>query len=137
MPIVHQELINYVPHAPEKTLDGRIVSVYGGEYSVGSGDVVTLNRGSKDGLEIGDVLAVMSNGDTIVDRTVSGHEKVKLPDESVGHVFVFRVFDNIAYALLVSASGPIGVGDRFMQPEAGLAANERAAVEAKASADMR
>jgi LysM repeat protein len=133
VPIGHQELINYVPRAPEKAIEGRIVAVYGGEYSVGSGNVVALNRGAKDGLEIGDVLAVLSNGDTIVDRTVSGHDKVKLPDENVGHIFVFRLFDNISYALLVSASGPIGVGDRFTQPEAGLAANERAAIETSAA----
>ena len=119
VPITHQELISYVPHRPDKNVEGRIVAVYGGVASVGSGDIVTLNRGSKDGLEIGDVLAVLRDGQTIVDRTVSGHEKVKLPDEDVGHLFVFRVFEGISYGLLVSASGPVKVGDRFNQPDAG------------------
>jgi len=119
VPIEHQELINYAPHRPEKNIEGRIVAVYGGVKSVGAGDIVALNRGRNDGLEIGHVLAVMRNGGTIVDRTVPGHEKVKLPDEDIGHLFVFRVFDTIAYALLVSASGPVQVGDRFDQPDAG------------------
>jgi nucleoid-associated protein YgaU len=117
VPIEHQELINYVPRRPDKNIEGRIVSVYGGVASVGAGDIVTLNRGRKDGLEIGNVLAVLHNGQTIVDRTAPGHEKVKLPDEDIGHLFVFRLFDGISYALLVSASGPVQVGDRFDQPD--------------------
>jgi nucleoid-associated protein YgaU len=117
VPIEHQELINYVPRRPDKNIEGRIISVYGGVIAVGAGDIVTINRGRKDGLEIGNVLAVLRNGDTIVDRTTPGHQKVKLPDENVGHLFVFRVFDSVSYALLVSASGPITVGDRFNQPD--------------------
>jgi hypothetical protein len=118
IPIEHQELINYVPRRPDKDITGRIVAVYGGVMAVGAGDIVTINRGRKDGLEIGNVLAVLRNGDTIVDRTAPHKEKVKLPDENVGHLFVFRVFDNVSYALLVAASGPIAVGDRFDQPDA-------------------
>lgn len=117
VPIGHQELISYVPHRPEKNVEGRIVSVYGGEESVGTGSIVTLNRGRNDGLEIGTVLAVLHNGDTIVDRTQPGHEKVKLPDETIGNLFVFRLFDGISYALMVSANGPVAVGDRFAQPD--------------------
>ncbi len=117
VPVGHQELISYVPHRPEGDVRGRIVSVYGGEASVGLGSIVTLNRGLKDGLEIGHVLVVLHNGDTIVDRTRPGSEQVKLPDEPIGNLFVFRLFDGISYALMVSASGPVAVGDRFVQPE--------------------
>lgn len=127
VPINHQELISYVPRRPEQDVDGRIISVYGGVDTVGAGSIVTLNRGSKDGIEIGTVLGVLHNGDTIVDRTQSGHEKVKLPDEHIGHVFVFRLFDNISYALLVSASGPIQVGDRVAPPDAALPGQVKAA----------
>ena len=118
VPIEHQELINYVPHRPDKNIEGRIVAVYGGVMAVGAGDIVTINRGRKDGLELGDVLGVLRNGETVVDRTSPGKERVKLPDENIGNLFVFRVFENISYALLVAASGPIAVGDRFNQPEA-------------------
>lgn len=127
VPITHQELINYVPHRPERDIAGRIVAVYGGVDTVGAGSIVTLNRGRRDGLDIGSVLAVMSNGQTIVDRTAANHEKVKLPDENIGHLFVFRIFDNISYALLVAASGPVAVGDRFTQPDAPPAATGAAA----------
>ncbi|SPE25718.1 conserved hypothetical protein [Burkholderiales bacterium] len=118
VPIGHQELLNYVPRRPERNVEGRIVSIYGGEESAGPGDVVTLNRGSKDGLEIGTVLAVLHNGQTIVDRTQPGNEKVKLPDEAIAYVFIFRLFDGISYGLLVATTGPIAVGDRIAPPDA-------------------
>ncbi len=127
VPIDHQELVNYVPRRPEKDVDGRIISVYGGVASVGSGDVVALDRGGRDGLEIGNVLAVYHHGRDMVDRTQSAHEAVKLPDERIGHAFVFRVFDTIAYALLVSASGPVQVGDRVTQPDGPAARPVRSA----------
>jgi hypothetical protein len=117
VPIGHQELISYVPRRTDKDIEGRIISVYDGEASVGTGSIVTLNRGSNDGLELGSVLSVLHNGDTIVDRTAPGKQVVKLPDESVGNLFVFRLFNNISYALLVTASGPIAVGDRFAPPD--------------------
>jgi nucleoid-associated protein YgaU len=129
VPIGHQELVNYVPRPPVHDVDGRIISVYGGVASVGADSIVALNRGGRDGLEIGTVLSVLRNGETVRDRTVSGHEMVKLPDESVGHVFVFRIFDAISYGLLVSASGPILVGDRVAAPDRAV---EAAAATGKA-----
>jgi hypothetical protein len=64
------------------------------------------------------VVAVLRNGDTVVDHTQPGEERIQLPDDYVGTAFVFRVFDGISYALLLSASGPIQVGDRIGSPDA-------------------
>lgn len=121
VPVDHQELINYVPHRMEKDITGSIISVYSGVQAVGAGNIVTLNRGRNDGLEIGHVVAVLRNGNEITDRTAD-NERVRLPDEYVGTAFVFRVFDSISYALLLSASGPIMVGDHIGQPDGGPAA---------------
>jgi nucleoid-associated protein YgaU len=117
IPIEREALNNYVPHRPARAVDGRLISVYGGVNTVGANSVVTLNRGSKDGLEIGTVLAVSRAGPTQLDRTADKKEFIKLPNERIGQMFVFRVFDNIAYALVMSASGPIKVGDHFSQPD--------------------
>jgi hypothetical protein len=113
VPVVHQELVNYAPHRIESNIHGRIISVYEGLSSVGAGSIVTLNRGRNDGLEVGHVVSVLRNGDQVVDHTQPGEEKIRLPDDYIGTAFVFRVFDGVSYALLVSASGPIQVGDRI------------------------
>jgi len=117
VPIERQPLIAYVPHRPDRPVDGRIVSIYAGVDQAGPQSIVAINRGRADGLEIGHVLALLETGATVQDRTVSGREFVKLPDERIGEMFVFRVFDRIAYALIMNLSKPVKVGDRFTQPD--------------------
>jgi len=52
----------YVPHAPEGKIRGRIISAYGGLSDSGRYQTVVINRGSRDGLEPGHVLAVYREG---------------------------------------------------------------------------
>jgi hypothetical protein len=52
----------YIPHAPDKEINGRIISAYGGLTDSGVYQTVVINRGSRDGLEPGHVLAVYREG---------------------------------------------------------------------------
>jgi hypothetical protein len=117
IPIERQTLVNYVPRAPERAISGRVVSVYGGVDQAGSLSIITLNRGARDGVEVGHVLALLQVGETIVDRTSPKREMIKLPDEQIGHMFVFRVFEAVSYALVMRTTQAIKVGDRFTQPD--------------------
>jgi hypothetical protein len=45
-----------------------------------------------------------------------GNAKIKLPDERHGSLFVFRVFNRMSYALILSVQVPVSAGDRFTQP---------------------
>jgi len=119
VPIEREPLITYVPHRPQRPIEGWLISVYGGIGDVGAESIVALDRGASDGLDIGTVLAVSRSGKTVRDSTVSGSQYIKLPDERVGHMFVFRVYDHISYALVMTATGPIKVGDRFGLPDQG------------------
>lgn len=51
----------YVPRAPQKSVRGHIVSTYGSLLETGPMSVVALSRGSRDGLEVGHVLAIHSS----------------------------------------------------------------------------
>lgn len=129
VPVERQQLASYVPRRPERALDGRIVSVYGGVTQAGSQNVVTINRGARDGVENGHVLALLAAGPTIQDRTsVKRNEFVKLPDERIGEMFVFRVFDRISYALVMRLERAVEVGDRFTTPNDMVATETRPAV---------
>jgi hypothetical protein len=55
-------------------------------------------------------------GATAVDRTDPQRVAMKLPDERHGLLFVFRAFERVSYALIVSVQDPVGNGDRFTQP---------------------
>jgi hypothetical protein len=54
-------VFSYVPRAPAKQVNGRIVSTYGSLFETGPRSIVALSKGSADGLEVGHVLAIYRN----------------------------------------------------------------------------
>jgi LysM repeat protein len=115
-PLPQREFTNYAPHAPAAPIAGQIVSLYGDALTAGQNQIVALNRGARDGIERGHVLALWRDGERVIDRTDPSHPTIKLPDERHGTLFVFRVFDRMSYALILSVKEPVKPGDRFTQP---------------------
>ncbi|MDQ6680894.1 MAG: LysM peptidoglycan-binding domain-containing protein, partial [Pseudomonadota bacterium] len=101
-PLPAREYTNYAPHSPEAPLDGQIVSIYGDALTAGQNQIVALNRGARDGIERGHVLALWRDGVRAIDKTDATRPLLKLPDERHGVLFVFRVFDRMSYALIMS-----------------------------------
>ena len=117
LPVPPTPILNYVPHAPYQPIDARIVSIYGGVSNAGQNQIVSVNRGSNDGIDIGTVLQLYRTGDVIVDRTEGKKETIKLPDTDYGSIFVFRVFKNISYALVMQVKDSVQIGDVAKSPE--------------------
>jgi len=115
-PVPPNEFSNYAPHAPQGAMAGQIVSVYGEALQAGQNQIVSLNRGTRDGMERGHVLALWRDGITAIDSTDPSRPTIKLPDERHGTLFVFRVFDRMSYALILTVKEPVKAGDRFTQP---------------------
>ena len=115
-PVPQREFSNYAPHAPASPMAGQIVSLYGDALTAGQNQIVALNRGARDGVERGHVLALWRAGDRVIDKTDPSRPAIKLPDERHGMLFVFRVFDRMAYALILSVKDPVKPGDHFTQP---------------------
>ena len=111
-----REFTNYAPHAPQGPVEGQIVSIYGDGLNAGQNQIVSLNRGAVNGIERGHVLALLHAGERTVDKTDPQRPTLKLPDERQGLLFVFRVFDRMSYALILSVQDPVKGGDRFTQP---------------------
>lgn len=144
---------NFVPHAPDSAISGRIIKIYGGVAEAGPQSIVSISRGSADGIEIGHVLAINRYGRVIKDpeyvqdkdakpklkelnfdvshdaegKPIVNFRKepdtlvlepgmVKLPDERIGLLMVFRVFENVSYALVMQASQPINTLDSVTTP---------------------
>jgi len=116
LPVTRPLPTNYAPRAPEQDVRGRVVSIYGGVAQAGRNQIVALNRGSAQGLQVGHVLALTSAGRTITDRTNGPPVSIRLPDERNGLMFVFRVFDKVSYAMIMNVVGPVSIGDRFTPP---------------------
>ena len=118
LPEPARQLVSYVPRAPLQTVtDGRIVSVYGNSVQFASqNQVVAINKGTRDGIESGNVLAILKNGQTIVDRTGGGKETLKLPNERIGLLMVFRPFEKASYALVLEITDTPKAGDLLVNP---------------------
>ena len=110
-------ILNYVPHPPARQIDARVVSIYGGVANAGQSQIITVNRGRADGIDVGTVLQLYRLGATIVDKTEGKKDVVKLPNTEYGNVFVFRVFNNISYALVMQVRDSVQVGDVAKSPE--------------------
>ena len=115
-PTPAREFSNYAPHAPQSPLSGQIVSIYGDALTAGQNQIVSLNKGAADGMERGHVLALWRTGTRVIDKTDASRPTIKLPDERHGMLFVFRVFDRLSYALILSVKDPVKPGDGFTQP---------------------
>lgn len=117
LPAPQRDLVSYVPRAPLMRAEGRIVSMYGSAVAfVGQNQIVTINRGAKDGMERGHVLALIRDGESLADRTDGKRAQIKLPDERNGLMMVFLTFERVSYALVLQSSDAIKVGDRFTSP---------------------
>ncbi len=119
IPIDDREIVtSYFPRKPDSDVDALIIDVVDGVSRIGQFNVVVVNIGQSDGIEAGHVLDIFKSGATIVDRMSKQKRKeaVKLPDEKVGTMMIFRPFERVSYALVMSAQKDIRIHDRVRTP---------------------
>jgi nucleoid-associated protein YgaU len=103
-----------VPLEPAKSalfIAGKIIDIPKGVTQIGVLDAVTLNKGRRDGLVEGQLLAVIKAGATVRDPLTGA--PTTLPDERGGTLLVFRTYEKLSYGLVLNASRPLAVMDRF------------------------
>ena len=127
----------YFPRAPRGFEGGQIISVYGGVEQIGQFDIVVINRGERENMEVGHVLDIYQRGELIVDKIATQRrrdddnvstwdkvkesvtnekQKVKLPDEKAGQLMIFRTFEKVSLALVLKASRSIHTLDNVKTP---------------------
>lgn len=116
--LLHTEdrMINstFTPSKPEGDVRGQMISVDGGVGNIGQYDVVVINRGTREGIEEGNVLAIYKKGGIVRDPVTS--ERIELPAARAGLLMVFRVFDKLSYGLILKATRPLAVMDEVRTP---------------------
>jgi hypothetical protein len=157
-----EPLRSFVPMPAPANLQARIMAVLNGVSQIGQFDVVALNRGSRQGVQIGHVFEVFQGGDLRHDevrsrraewnwrnetpldtsfwygdweldgwernrpdpdaplplhrRAVRPLDQYVVPDMRSGVIMVFRVFPRVSFALVMSATRPMHVGEMVAAP---------------------
>ena len=93
---------------------GKIIRVMGSIGTAAKNGVVTVDRGTADGIEIGQVFSTYQDGETVRDPKTK--ETVKLPGQYVGSVMIFKSFDRISYAFVLESELPIKIGSNIKPP---------------------
>jgi len=145
----------FLPSTPYRDIDANILSVVNGVAEIGQYQVVVVDVGDDDGIEVGNVLGIYQSGKIVKDRIateIKGNQRieidpddalggmidsirnyitdfehsalgtylgrpntkpelVELPEEYAGVLMVFRIFENVSYALVMEAVSPIHVLD--------------------------
>ncbi len=104
----------FVPRAPDQQIKGKVIA--GSDNSVfemAPYSTIIINQGERNGLQSGHVLGLYHSEGSIP----NGRNKpIPLPEQRYGLVLVFRVFDKMAYGLVMSASRPVHVLDTVRNP---------------------
>ncbi len=104
----------FSPSKPDTNITGQMISVNSGVGNIGQYNVVVINRGEREGIVEGNILAIYKNGGLVRDPYTK--EKIELPSERAGLLMVFRVFEKVSYGLILRATRPLAVMDEVRTP---------------------
>ncbi|PCI22171.1 MAG: peptidoglycan-binding LysM-like protein [Piscirickettsiaceae bacterium] len=104
LPIIEGKIIqNFHPHPVAGDLQGHIIGVVDGVNQIGQYNVVVIDKGIKDGVEVGHVFIIDHAGEKIRDVIAGAGEEVQLPNEEAGTLMIFRAFERVSYGLVMEA----------------------------------
>ncbi len=107
----------FFPHVPDKEVNAQIISLYDALFGVAQYQIVVINKGERDGMEVGHLLATYTQGNVVRDRYDTRSSKlVKLPNERSGLVMIFKTFERVSYALTMESKRVIHKNDYLHTP---------------------
>lgn len=109
----------FMPHAMDAMPEGmKVIALTQTSYGSGHYQIVAINAGRQQGVELGHVFSAFREGKLVQDSVKTPKTsraafvdkelgKVKLPDQYSGHILVFRVFDEVSYAMIMDGDRPV------------------------------
>jgi hypothetical protein len=108
---------NFIPKPPASYVEGQILALVDAVSQTAQRQVVVINLGEREGMEVGTVLAIDQRGEVVRDPYAKGGTRtVKLPDHRAGLLMVFRVFERVSYGLIVDTSRAVKLYDIVRNP---------------------
>lgn len=118
LPIDKSKIDNlYFPRTPDRDIKGQIISLFDALFGIAKFQIAVINRGNRDGLEVGHLLETQTKGARVHDRYDPRRKSnIDLPDERSGLMMVFRTFDHVSYGLILESSRVISNHDVVTNP---------------------
>lgn len=117
------------PTEPAEELIGQIVSFQGVETMASQLDTVVIDLGLSDNLAVGDILTIQHESTSMVDvverermsfrermRSIFNPATLELPGKEIGTLLVYRTFENLSYAVILSSTEPATLYNRVASP---------------------
>lgn len=104
----------FLPHAPADDIEGVVLSVEGGVNQFGPWDVVTVNLGERENIEVGHIFAISQVGEVVKDPVTD--QIIQLPDTRAGLLMIFRTFEKMAFGLVLQADRALHINDKIHAP---------------------
>jgi hypothetical protein len=107
------------PTEPSSDISGQIVAFLGGESLASQLDTVVIDLGLRDNLEVGNILSIQRPSIDVVDdfdqgsqtfrerlRSTFSSDTIELPGEDIGTILVYKTFEQLSYAVIISSTQP-------------------------------
>ncbi|MCW8831464.1 MAG: peptidoglycan-binding protein, partial [Gammaproteobacteria bacterium] len=96
---------------------GQIISLFDALFGIAKYQIAVINRGNRDGLEIGHLLETQSSGEIIKDHLAPRKgDDIQLPAKRSGLMMIFRTFDKVSYGLILESTLVINNHDVVKTP---------------------
>lgn len=122
--------LTFYPRPPDFDVPegASVIGIRGGDFAVGHYQVVAIDIGISDGVEPGHTFSVFHPNRKVRDDFIDGlrgrpapvgvsGDNVQLPAQFIGQVMVFRSFDRVSYALVMTGKRGVRTGDLIDHPD--------------------
>ena len=117
------------PTEPSADVSGQIVAFLGAETLASQLDTVVINLGNEDDLVVGDILSIQKEGSRMTDEVERGkmpfrermrgllnQDRLTIPGNDVGTLLVYKTFDRLSYAVILSSTEPAELFNEVVSP---------------------
>ena len=122
----------FTMQAADPMIKGSIIKATSDNREFGKFEVVMINKGAQDAVKQGDVLTIKRKSPAVVETEngpvyttdtskwykIGGDDTsdYKMPEEPIGQMMVFRVYDQVSMALILKTQKPLRLADSVSAP---------------------
>lgn len=111
-------------HAPHTKVRADIIALFDAEAVSGNYMIATINKGQRDGIEVGHSLGIYAHGKDVIDPIYKNHNRIgmelpvhaSLPPEKVSDLVIYKVTDKVSYGLIMDSSREVKNGYKIGNP---------------------